>query len=123
MGRPAESMVHAREALRLKRYFHDVLGIGLTVELIAKLALEDGQALLASQLMGGGQQNWRTYGLPQLGSPFFNSEHDRCIKECKRLLGEQVHEEAFSQGKRLSLEELIELALGDQEPDDPLLQL
>ncbi|GAA4190329.1 hypothetical protein GCM10022252_28470 [Streptosporangium oxazolinicum] len=121
MGRSPEAMSNAREALRLKRYFHDVLGIGLAIEVVAKQALEDGQAALAARLMGGGQANWRTFGMPQLGSPFFNSEHDRCIKECKRILGEEAHEKAFAQGRRLNLEELIVLALGDHE-DGQVLQ-
>ncbi|MEU7455853.1 hypothetical protein [Streptosporangium roseum] len=58
-----------------------------------------------------------------MNSPFFNAEHDRCVKECRRVLGDQAHDEAFAQGKKLNLEELIELALGDQESDDPLPQM
>ncbi|MEV4530633.1 ATPase [Streptosporangium sp. NPDC049304] len=115
MGRSPEAMSNAREALRLKRYFHDVLGIGLAIEVVAKQALEDGEAELSARLMGGGQANWRTFGMPQLGSPFFNSEHDRCVKECRRILGEEAHEKAFAQGRKLNLEELIVLALGDHE--------
>ncbi|MET8050717.1 AAA family ATPase [Streptosporangium sp. NPDC005286] len=115
MGRSPEATSNAREALRLKRYFHDVLGIGLAIEVVARQALEDGQPVLASLLMGGGQANWRTFGMPQMGSPFFNSEHDRCVKECRRVLGDEAHEEAFSRGRKLNLEELIVLALGDHE--------
>jgi len=121
MGRSPEAISNAREALRLKRYFHDVLGIGLAIELVAKQALEDGQAEFAARLMGGGQANWRTFGMPQLGSPFFNSEHDRCVKECRRILGEEANEKAFTQGRKLNLEELIVLALGDHE-DDQIVQ-
>ncbi|ACZ89571.1 hypothetical protein Aros01_05563 [Streptosporangium roseum] len=123
MGRAPESMANAREALRLKRNFHDVLGIGLAIEVVAKQALDDGQPVLAARLMGAGQANWRTFGMPQMNSPFFNAEHDRCVKECRRVLGDQAHDEAFAQGKKLNLEELIELALGDQESDDPLPQM
>ncbi|GIH99527.1 ATP-binding protein [Planobispora takensis] len=123
LGRAEEAMAHAREALRLKRYFHDVLGISLAVELIARLTLDEGRPALASQLMGGGQQNWRAFGMPQLGSPFFNIEHDQAVKECKRLLGEAPFEEAFAMGRRMNLEELIELALGDQGPEDPFPHL
>lgn len=120
MGRSPEATSNAREALRLKRYFHDVLGIGLAIEVVAKQALEDGQPVLASLLMGGGQANWRTFGMPQMSSPFFNTEHDRCVKECRRLLGDEAHEEAFSRGRRLNLEELIVLALGDHEDGQTL---
>ncbi|MFC4061260.1 ATP-binding protein [Planomonospora corallina] len=120
MGRTDEALAHARESLQLKRHFHDVLGIGLNVELIARLSLEEGRPLLASQLMGAGQQNWRVFGMPRLNSPFFNADHDQCVKECERLLGKEVHEEAFNRGRRLNLEELIELALGDEEPGGSL---
>ncbi|GIH90617.1 hypothetical protein Psi01_12470 [Planobispora siamensis] len=123
LNRAEEAMVHAREALRLKRYFHDVLGISLAVELIARLTLDEGRPALASQLMGGGQQNWRAFGMPQLGSPFFNIEHDQAVKECKRLLGDAAFEEAFAMGRRMNLEELVELALGDQGPEDPFPHL
>ncbi|GAA2884365.1 hypothetical protein GCM10010517_47720 [Streptosporangium fragile] len=121
MGRTAEAMSNARESLRIKRYFHDVLGIGLAIEVVAKQALEAGQPVLAARLMGGGQANWRTFGMPQMNSPFFNTEHDRCIKECRRVLGDEAHEKAFAQGRKLNLDELIELALGDHE-DDPAVR-
>ncbi|MFC6575772.1 hypothetical protein ACFQBS_03220 [Planomonospora parontospora] len=113
MGRSAEALQNARESLRLKRYFHDVLGIGLVIEVVARLVLDQGQADLASRLLGAGQQNWRSFGMPQMNSPFFNAEHDRCIKECRKLLGDEAHEAAFAAGKRLNLEELIELAIGE----------
>ncbi|GHH64919.1 hypothetical protein GCM10017673_08410 [Streptosporangium violaceochromogenes] len=119
MGRGEEAMANAREALSLKRHFHDVLGIGLAIEVVAKQALNDGRPLLASQLMGAGQALWRTFGLPQMNSPFFNTEHDRCVKECRRVLGDEAHEKAFASGRRMSMEELIELALGGQEPGGP----
>ncbi|WP_449061325.1 ATP-binding protein [Planomonospora algeriensis] len=117
MGRSAEALRNARESLRLKRYFHDVLGIGLVIEVVARLVLDQGQADLAARLLGAGQQNWRSFGMPQMNSPFFNAEHDRCIKECRKLLGDQAHEAAFAAGKRLTLEELIELAIGESGED------
>ncbi|MCC5578848.1 tetratricopeptide repeat protein [Microtetraspora sp. AC03309] len=119
-GRRDEALESCKSSLRIKRYFHDVLGIVLCVDVMAGLYLEMGRPEYTAHLLGAAQTNWRTFGLPQFGSPFFTNEHEQCVKECRKLLGDAAYQEAYSRGTRLSLSELIEYALDDfDEPHVP----
>lgn len=112
-GRHDESLVSCKESLRIKRHFHDVLGVVLCVDALAGLNLDMGAPARTAMLLGAAQANWRTFGLPQFGSPFFTAEHEQCVKECKKQIGDAAYEEAFALGARLSLGDLIEYALDD----------
>ncbi|WP_283138018.1 ATP-binding protein [Rhizohabitans arisaemae] len=112
MGLIADAVCSAREALRIKRHFHDVLGIVLCVETLAQLAVDDGDPERASRLLGAGQAGWRTFGVPQMDSPVLRADHDRCARECRRLLGEQRYNEAFAEGSAMPLDTAIHYAIG-----------
>ncbi|MEU6413065.1 AAA family ATPase [Microbispora sp. NPDC046933] len=112
-GRRDEALVACKEALRIKRHFHDVLGIVLCVDNLATLNLEAGEPERTATLLGAAQANWRTFGLPQFGSPFFTTEHEQCVKECKKLIGDAAYDEAYAAGARFSLGDLVEYALDD----------
>ncbi|MEW9533420.1 ATPase [Microbispora sp. NPDC049125] len=112
-GRRDEALVSCKEALRIKRHFHDVLGVVLCVDTLAGLSLDLGWPERTAMLLGAAQANWRTFGLPQFGSPFFTAEHEQCVKECRKLIGDTSYEEAYARGTRLGLSDLIEYALDD----------
>ncbi|MEU9884440.1 ATPase [Sphaerisporangium sp. NPDC051011] len=117
-GRTADAVFSAQEALRIKRHFHDVLGVVVAMETLSQLALDQGDAARAARMLGAGQANWQMFGLPLFGSPFFGTEHEQCVKECKRLLGEEAYAEAYRQGARMEFEEAVSYAMGEAEPDD-----
>ncbi|WP_169949348.1 AAA family ATPase [Microbispora sp. H11081] len=112
-GRRDEALVACKESLRIKRHFHDVLGIVLCVDNLATLSLEAGDPERTAVLLGAAQANWRTFGLPQFGSPFFTTEHEQCVKECKKLIGDAAYEASYAIGARYSLGDLVEYALDD----------
>ncbi|MEU7884369.1 AAA family ATPase [Microbispora bryophytorum] len=112
-GRRDEALVACKEALRIKQHFHDVLGIVLCVDNLATLNLQAGEPERTATLLGAAQSNWRTFGLPQFGSPFFTTEHEQCVKECKKLIGDAAYDEAYTAGTRFSLGDLVEYALDD----------
>nr|WP_239119672.1 tetratricopeptide repeat protein [Planotetraspora thailandica] len=112
-GRIPEAMSSAREAIRLKRSFHDVLGTVMTMECLANLAADLGEAEEAAQILGAAQTNWELFGLPQFGSPFFTADHERAVKECHRILGVDAYQAAFEVGARRSFEDAIAYALGE----------
>ncbi|WP_327046878.1 tetratricopeptide repeat protein [Microbispora sp. NBC_01189] len=118
-GRLDEALAACKEALRIKRRFHDVLGIVLCVDNLARLSLEAGEPERTATLLGAAQANWRTFGLPQFGSPFFTTEHEQCVKECKKLVGDNAYDEASAAGARFSLADLVEYALDDLDDDLP----
>ncbi|MDA0634948.1 ATPase [Nonomuraea sp. MCN248] len=114
-GRADEALHSAREGLRIKRHFHDILGSLLSLETTARIFVALGRARTAALLLGALQHNWRTAGLPMLGAPFLAGDHDQCVKECQKALGEKVYLAAFEEGGRLDLDEASALALGDLE--------
>lgn len=107
-----------RESLRIKRHFHDTLGTLLALETSARIFAADEQMPLTARLLGALHQNWKTAGLPLLGAPFLTADHERCVKECRKALGDQAYTAAFEEGTRLDLDEASALALGDLDAPD-----
>ncbi|NBE49987.1 LuxR C-terminal-related transcriptional regulator [Streptomyces boluensis] len=97
------------EALRIKRAFHDTLGFGLTLEVIAWSAALRGEGERAGVLLGGVDQIWRTLGARQL-----RGLRPRYEAMARVTLGDARFEAALERGSRLSVEEV--LAVGLREP-------
>ncbi|MCP2349801.1 ATP-binding protein [Nonomuraea roseoviolacea] len=116
--RTGQALESAREGVRIKRHFHDTLGTLLGLETMARIFAADEQSAVAAKLLGALQQNWRTAGLPMLGAPFLTSDHERCVKECQKALGEAAYRAAFEAGARLDLDEASALALGELDTSD-----
>ncbi|MEV4563854.1 ATPase [Nonomuraea sp. NPDC049419] len=107
MNRLDEALATAKEALRIKRYFHDTVGTLMALETIAKIYSALGQAERATLLLGALHQNWRSSGLPMLGAPFLTANHEKCVRECKSLLGEDRYKLAFEAGAELDLDQVV----------------
>ncbi|SDH31100.1 ATP-binding protein [Nonomuraea jiangxiensis] len=117
-GRPEDALQNAREGLRIKRHFHDTLGTLLALETAARILASRDDLVNAARLLGALQQNWKTAGLPQLGAPWMTDDHDACVRECVRRMGELAYKNAFEEGARLDLDEASDVALGEQlDPD------
>ncbi|ETK32301.1 ATP-binding protein [Microbispora sp. ATCC PTA-5024] len=116
-ARTDEAMPSARDALRIKRHFHDVLGVLLVLETIARLHMAQGQAEQAARLLGAAQKNWQSFGLPQMGSPFLTAEHEKCVQEGMDTLGEDRFFALCELGAALNLDDTIAMALGELESD------
>ncbi|MEV5557355.1 ATP-binding protein [Nonomuraea wenchangensis] len=117
-GRADEALHNVREALRIKRHFHDTLGMLLALETAARIFAALNHPAMATQLLGALQQNWKTAGLPQLGAPWMTDDHDDCIRACKRELGELTYKDTFEEGARRDLDEASALALGELDATD-----
>ncbi|GAA1275357.1 hypothetical protein GCM10009677_31000 [Sphaerisporangium rubeum] len=112
-GRTEQAVLDAQEALRIKRSFHDVLGAVLAMETLSGLAADQGDGVRAARILGAAQANWKLFGLPLFGSPFFGTEHEACVKECKRILGEEAFLAAYQEGGEMSFEEAVGYAMGE----------
>ncbi|GIH28434.1 hypothetical protein Aph01nite_67440 [Acrocarpospora phusangensis] len=114
-NRTEDAVVSAREALRIKRHFHDVPGVLLVLETIARLSVAEGRVEQAAYLLGASEMNWKTFGLPQMGSPFLSQEYETSVKECVKVLGRERYRELHAEGAKLSLEDTIATALDEME--------
>jgi hypothetical protein len=107
------ALTNVQESLRIKRHFHDTLGILIALETTARIFTALERADIATQLLGALHQNWKSAGLPLLGAPFLEADHQKCVKECQRLMGLSDYDTAFEAGTKLDLDEASALALGE----------
>jgi len=114
-GEPAHASAYARDCLRIKRTFHDLLGIVLAVEVLAWTAAAQGAPQRAATLLGAADQLWPSVGYPLFGSKYFGAPHHDCEQATRRALGERAFTAAFQAGVEFELAETIAYAL-DEEP-------
>ena len=107
---------HGRHCLRVKRKFHDLLGIVLAIEALAWTEAARGHWEPAATMLGSAQPIWAAVGFPMFGSRYFGAPHGECEKSARRGLGESAFEAAFRRGCEFGLEEAIAYALGDMTP-------
>ncbi|AMW15502.1 LuxR family transcriptional regulator [Streptomyces qaidamensis] len=108
---------HAREALRLKLAVHDVIGIALTLDLLASIEARRGAPEDAALLLGGADRVWADIDTGRWGSHTLNSVRRDSEERAVRALGPEAFERARRRGGALGLRELAGHAL--QEPGRP----
>ncbi|WP_394612956.1 ATP-binding protein [Lentzea sp. JNUCC 0626] len=108
-----------RECLRIKRSFHDLLGIVLAVELLAWIAASQRNAVRAATLLGATNEIWQSVGYPMFGSQYFGAPHGECESATVSALGEEVFRAVFRKGMDLELEDAIAFAIGEEEAAAP----
>ncbi|MER7476991.1 LuxR C-terminal-related transcriptional regulator [Streptomyces sp. NPDC126510] len=108
---------HARAALRLKLAVHDVIGIALTLDLLASIAAARGDHDHAAVLLGGADRVWADIDTGRWGSHTLNSVRRDTEERAARALGREAFERAHRRGGALSLAELAGQEL--QEPGRP----
>ncbi|MEV5435622.1 LuxR C-terminal-related transcriptional regulator [Streptomyces sp. NPDC052682] len=102
---------HVREALRLKLALHDVLGIALTLDLVASIATHRDGHERAAVLLGGADRVWADIDAGRWGAHTLNSERRAAEQRACRALGREAYERAYGRGGALGLEELVGYAL------------
>ncbi|MGW3128145.1 ATP-binding protein [Streptomyces sp. NPDC001123] len=112
---------HAREALRRKRDVHDVIGIGLTLDLLARIADGLGAAERTAVLLGGADRVWSDIDHDRWGSAALNSARRDCETHARAALGPGAYERAYGRGGASGLAEVVAYAL-DEQPQPPSRQ-
>ncbi|MFD8230464.1 ATP-binding protein [Streptomyces sp. NPDC059696] len=105
---------HAREALRLKLAVHDVIGIALTLDLLASIAAAGGSHEHAAVLLGGADRVWADIDTGRWGSHTLNSVRRDVEERAVRALGPEAFERARRRGRALPAAELA-----GREPQEP----
>ncbi|MDN3021757.1 LuxR C-terminal-related transcriptional regulator [Streptomyces sp. S.PB5] len=111
-GDRARARTHARECLRLKRVVGDVLGIAMTLELLAAVHAGDGEGRPAAVLLGAADRIWRhtrsTTTRNQSHGPVRRAAEERA----RQLLGDGGFGSAHREGLELSFDQAADYALG-----------
>ncbi|WP_109508557.1 ATP-binding protein [Nocardioides speluncae] len=101
----------ASEAIRIKRHFQDTLGLALTVELLAWITVQRGDARRGATLIGGANGIWQTVGSRLMGSSHLIEMGERFEASARSSLGEGDYQAARDLGTRLAVDEAVALAL------------
>ncbi|GLY48163.1 BTAD domain-containing putative transcriptional regulator [Lentzea sp. NBRC 102530] len=109
-GDVAEARELATTSLRIKESFHDLLGIAVSVELLALISVITGSAAHAAVLLGGADRVWQSVGLPLFGSANFAASHDQCVALCRQALGPEGYEEHFARGAAMTVASVVAAA-------------
>lgn len=113
--RPQDATTHARESLRIKRTFHDLLGMVLDVDLLAWIAAEEGACVRASILLGAAQRLWRQFGQPLFGSRDWSRPRHDCESQCRGRLGSHAFEVAQHRGSEFTTSQALAYAIAPTE--------
>ncbi|MEU9187426.1 AAA family ATPase [Streptomyces sp. NPDC048484] len=111
LGRFSAAIARVRDALWVQYAFHDVIGMAVTLEVLAGLraSLLDGER--AAQLLGSARTMRQTYAVAVTGAPFLASIRTRATRTAMEQLGTTTYEAAFAKGARMHIAEAVAYAL------------
>ncbi|WP_282703968.1 LuxR C-terminal-related transcriptional regulator [Streptomyces sp. CC219B] len=109
----AQAERHARHALRLKSAVNDVIGIALTLDLLAHVATEqDGDAHeRAAVLLGGADRVWADIDRDRWGAATLMTTRRASEHRAREALGGPAYQRAYRRGRALDLDRLVAHAL------------
>lgn len=102
-----------KESLKNKRTIFERLGIALTLEELASLAVDD-RPESAVVLMAAAEREWDSLGAMTQALPGMDTRHRAAETKARSLLGEELFAESWKRGRSLDLEAAIVVALGEQ---------
>jgi non-specific serine/threonine protein kinase len=109
-GQYAEADALATAALRAQVSLHITFGRALCVEVLGRLAADQGWPARAVRLLSAVQRLWGYEVNPLLGAPILAAERDPGQRELRESLGRQ-YGKAVAEGRAMSVEEAIAEAL------------
>lgn len=108
---------HLREALIIKRPFHDALGIAVVIETLSWVTAAGGDADRAAHLMGAVRRMWEPLGTYQGGFELRSWSED-AERSARKELGTKTFDAAFAAGGRLDTSQAVAYALGETSPTE-----
>lgn len=100
-----------RHALRVNETFGDLLGAVLAVEVLALVAVTEGDAAEAAVLQGAATRMWRSVGLQLFGSAHYGEPRRLCAARARAELGERGYADGHRAGERLDFTAAVARAL------------
>ncbi|MGP4005540.1 ATP-binding protein [Streptomyces sp. 4N124] len=109
---------HALDALRRKLDLNDVIGIGLTLDLLAVISAERGNPERATVLLGAADRVWADIDKGRWGSDALNSARSQCEERARDKLDGPAFQRSYERGSAYVLTEAVAYALSDEQPPD-----
>ncbi|TMR07039.1 LuxR family transcriptional regulator [Nonomuraea turkmeniaca] len=108
-----------RQSLAFNRSLGDLLGVGITIEVLAWIAATQGLHERAGRLLGVLETVWSLVGAPLSGYGHLAGYHEECQARVREALGEAAFAAAVRRGARLPYEEAVAYALQEDKPGGP----
>ncbi len=108
----------ARDCLRIKRTFDDLLGMVLAIEVLAWTEAALRHWVRSATLLGCARRIWRSVGYPMFGSRYFGAPHGECEARTREALGAGRYAALSRRGGEFTLDEAVTYALDDTETED-----
>ncbi|MFC7585982.1 ATP-binding protein [Nonomuraea antimicrobica] len=102
-----------RGSLSFDRSLDDLLGAGVTIEVLAWIAATRGDFQRAARLLGVLRGVWGAVGAPLSGFGHLAGYHEECRERTRAALGEAAYETALRRGAALGPREALAYALGE----------
>ncbi|MCX5608994.1 MULTISPECIES: AAA family ATPase [unclassified Streptomyces] len=107
------------ECVAINHAFHDLVGLVLALELLALVAVAEGDPEEAAVLQGAAEPMWGGVGLQLFGSGYFNAPRLMCQERAGELLGAERYAAYAAEGRGLSREAVVVRAQrGPGSPED-----
>ncbi|MEV7677243.1 AAA family ATPase [Streptomyces sp. NPDC088341] len=110
-GEHTEARALVTESVTVHHLFHDLVGLVLSVELLALVTASEGDPAEAAVLQGAASTLWGSIGPPLFGSGYFGGPRTLCERRAVELLGAARYAEYESEGRGLPLETAVRRAL------------
>jgi non-specific serine/threonine protein kinase len=112
-GNLSAAMDLAREALVIKRFFQDSVGLSVTMDLIAWVMAESGEAKEAAVMLGAASSVWDTFGVTLFGSEHWQAQRQLAEQRSRNALGQRSFSAVYAAGEALTLDQALAFALGE----------
>lgn len=110
-GDGEQALELVRRAIEIKRFFMDLLGLAISVDLVAWLAAEYGDAREAAVLIGASSSIWERFGVRLFGSDDWLAGHLAAEEKATETLGRRAFAKAVALGEAMTMEKALAFAL------------
>ncbi|MFE1956472.1 ATP-binding protein [Streptomyces sp. NPDC059479] len=113
-GEQTEARALVMESITIHHLFHDLVGLVLSVELLALVTASEGDPAEAAVLQGAASGLWESIGPPLFGSGYFSGPRMLCERQASELLGAAEYAEYESEGRGLPVDAAVRRALAER---------
>jgi len=103
-----------REALKIKRSFHDTLGVAFVLDVLAWTSIARGKSEYGLVVLGAVSRVWQSFGAQLFGSDHMIARRQHFTDMAQRSLGDKAAQAALARGAAMPLEEVLDYALGER---------
>ena len=102
------------EALKIKRFFHDTLGLAFALDVLAWTTIAKGDFERGAVLLGGANQLWRTFGAQLFGSTHLMARREQFEETSRKAIGDAAFDTAFARGGDITVDQTLAFALRER---------